>query len=568
MSIGLSTSIAHCLRSVFLTSRFLKSAFLSILFGVCFALPFIQHDYFPLGWVAFVPLLFATSGMRFLPIYLLSLMGGIVAIVIGKYWIYNFVVLTQGFSDATGLSIALMYWLYSAHYLVLLMLTFTFLLKNTRIYGSLLFPLCLCITDLYFPLLFPISLADTQAKFTLSLQAIDITGSLGLTFLMGWCNYTIFLWLKAVLKTNNAKEKICYAVQSMPKASPFTLFLPLLVALAAWFSYGLYASSFWEHQSTHTPYSTWGVIQSNEKPAVEHYARYPGYSDTYPPEMDMTERLAAAGAEIVIWPEGQGKGYLNEVIVKAAYHRQLTQLNTSVLFHDFETSYALDEMQKYNAAILLTPEQREPQRYDKIMRVPFGEYMPSFARYTGISALFESSFNIEDSYLAKGSNTGLFRTGVSNTDLSKATTQYIVPLICYETTFPFFVTKTITNALENRPSSTVLVALSNDGWFDSKHQANQHILGSILRGVENRVPLVHVTNNGPSIATNLSGKIIFESPANQAGGFLVNVPHMQTTKPTIFNQYPYALPTVLSFLFVICLLMSFLALHGKRLNSQ
>jgi apolipoprotein N-acyltransferase len=97
----------------------------------------------------------------------------------------------------------------------------------------------------------------------------------------------------------------------------------------------------------------------------------------------------------------------------------------------------------------------------------------------------------------------------------------VIPLICYETLFPSFVQ----SAVPPQTQGTVLIGLSNNGWFGDTVQPFQHVNASILRAVENRVPFVHVLNNGPSIVALPNGRIIFESTAREAGGYLVEVPY-------------------------------------------
>ena len=63
---------------------------------------------------------------------------------------------------------------------------------------------------------------------------------------------------------------------------------------------------------------TVGIVQPNEAPSLARPAIFPGYSLAYPPEMAMTERLAQAGAELVVWPETRYKGYFDQPHVQNA----------------------------------------------------------------------------------------------------------------------------------------------------------------------------------------------------------------------------------------------------------
>lgn len=58
---------------------------------------------------------------------------------------------------------------------------------------------------------------------------------------------------------------------------------------------------------------------------------------------------------------------------------------------------------------------------------------------------------------------------------------------------------------------TVLIGLSSNGWFGDTVQPYQHVNASILRAVENRLPFVHVLNNGPSVVVLPNGRVVFQS---------------------------------------------------------
>ncbi|MDX1589973.1 MAG: nitrilase-related carbon-nitrogen hydrolase [Oleiphilaceae bacterium] len=79
-----------------------------------------------------------------------------------------------------------------------------------------------------------------------------------------------------------------------------------------------------------------------------------------------------------------------------------------------------------------------------------------------------------------------------------------MPLICYETLFPALAAR----AMPRQRNGTVLVGLSNDARFGSTCQPLQPVSASILRAVENRVPFVHVPNNGPSVAVLPNGRVL------------------------------------------------------------
>ena len=109
----------------------------------------------------------------------------------------------------------------------------------------------------------------------------------------------------------------------------------------------------------------------------------------------------------------------------------------------------------------------------------------------------------------------------------------------------------------------MLVGLSSDGWFGSTLQPYQHINSSILRAVENRLPFVHVLNNGPSIVAMPNGEVIFTTDANQAGGYIVDVPYHRNTQGSFFSHYPNLFINTVYFVLFMIGLFSFCQAQKK-----
>ncbi len=53
--------------------------------------------------------------------------------------------------------------------------------------------------------------------------------------------------------------------------------------------------------------------------------------------------------------------------------------------------------------------------------------------------------------------------------------------------------------------------LTNDGWFGRTAEPIQHNLATVLRAVENRVPIVVSSNSGPSHIIDPYGRVIVQA---------------------------------------------------------
>jgi apolipoprotein N-acyltransferase len=74
-------------------------------------------------------------------------------------------------------------------------------------------------------------------------------------------------------------------------------------------------------------------------------------------------------------------------------------------------------------------------------------------------------------------------------------------MICFEDVFPNLVRKFVRNGAH------LLINLTNDAWFDGTAASVQHLSHSVLRAVENRVPVVRAANTGVSCFIDRSGRI-------------------------------------------------------------
>jgi apolipoprotein N-acyltransferase len=534
-----------------LSTAIIFKLLLALLSGFLISLPFLEHDYFYCAWFGFIPLLLAIDKTTLIQSYLLGLITGLTMFTTSAYWIVDFIVLSKDYGVQSGFLLAGLYWFYSAHSIALAIVLFNGLRQYSRLHEFILFPLILVIFSSTFPMLFSIRLGDTQVNFHIALQAIEFVGVQGLDFIILLFNilvYRILVNAFSVHPKDNQQSK-----------------LPMLVStllIGSWFLYGTISYSSWQAKI-----ATWdtlkvGIVQMNEIPKLGDRVQYPGYSQAYPPEMEMTERLSSAGAEIIIWPEAQSKKYLNNHTVKRAYQQNMSLLNKDLIFQDFEhirDPISGDIIEKYNTAIMINGNGQQAGSYQKMKRIPFGEYVPVFEKDSTPSKWVEIFFGDFSSGLSKGEEHQVFKHSKIN----------IIPLICYETTFSEFVAEAVQHTLAQRNLAvgTLLVGLSNDGWFGSTHLPYQHVMPSVLRAVENRLPLVHVANNGPSIVVLPDGSVIFTSAFQQSAGYVVDIPHSSAEQGSFYSRHPSLFINIIKFIFVLTLLAALKEWRRRAMHS-
>jgi apolipoprotein N-acyltransferase len=173
----------------------------------------------------------------------------------------------------------------------------------------------------------------------------------------------------------------------------------------------------------------------------------------------------------------------------------------------------------YNSALLLDPNGLDLVRYDKLHRVPFGEYVPlrGWLPLMEIFAPYDFDYSISCGDGFTRFPLGKYRFGV---------------LICYEDTDPFLAREYATDSSQGRPidwfwqhavrrwlfasgaDSTdgppvdFLLNISNDGWFDGSSEHEEHLAICRFRAIESRKAVARAVNMGVTAVIDSDGRVL------------------------------------------------------------
>jgi apolipoprotein N-acyltransferase len=160
-----------------------------------------------------------------------------------------------------------------------------------------------------------------------------------------------------------------------------------------------------------------------------------------------------------------------------------------------------DKPYRYNSALLVTPQGRAATRYDKIHRVPFGEYVPlldwlpfmeNFAPYDFPYSIRRGEHLTRLSLSKRGEPNDKYHFGV---------------LICFEDTDPFLA-RQYSVPHNDGPPVDFLVNISNDGWFNGSSEHDEHLAICRFRAVECRRAVARSVNMGISAVIDSNGRIL------------------------------------------------------------
>lgn len=190
---------------------------------------------------------------------------------------------------------------------------------------------------------------------------------------------------------------------------------------------------------------------------------------------------------IIIWPEVPGPIYYYR---DPTFHQEATVLAQSTnAYFLFGTVAETPQGAPLNSAVLLRPDGDLVDRYDKINLVPFGEYVPRFFS-------FVNRITQEAGDFAPGERMVVFPAGGHKLGV----------FICYESVFPAQVRQFV------KGGATLLLNLSNDGYFGESAAREQHLEIARMRALENRRWLLRSTNDGITAAIDPAGRVIERLP--------------------------------------------------------
>jgi len=170
----------------------------------------------------------------------------------------------------------------------------------------------------------------------------------------------------------------------------------------------------------------------------------------------------------------------------------------------------------FNSVYVINDEGLIVSAADKVHLVPFGEYLPFQETLEAIG--LQQLTKID----------GGFEAGATRRLLSTGIGPEFLPLICYEIVF--------SGALWNEEERPGFIAnLTNDAWFGFTPGPYQHERQSVVRAVEEGLPLVRVANTGISGVYDPYGRVIKRLGLGEQGVIDSALPI--TFSRTVYSRY-------------------------------
>jgi len=500
------------------------------------ALCFPEIDLGWLAWISMVPLLVSLSGKKPPYAFFLSYLCGLAFFPGIGNWLFQ----VHGYRFLHHV----IWGTYLAIYFGLFGLAFSLISRRWGVIPSLVASPFLWVSLEYIRsnmgfMAFPWGLlSHSQYQYPRMIQVASITGNYGVSFLVAWVNAA----LAAVFLLYSPPSPSKYAARH---ASIFVAIGGALISSAAWYG----------HTEVSKPIVgkeiKVSVVQGNieqEKKWEIKYAQ--AIMQTY---ADLTREASKDRPDLIVWPEAA-----TPRAITGDYHlyRQVKEIATSTGTYLLLGSTHQDKIRnkgpsalKYtNSAFLISPDKGEKdKRYDKIILLPFGEYLPM----KGIIPW--SWIQIPDP--------GSYLSGQEFTVFENSVCRFAVT-ICWETIFPDLVRRFVNQGAQ------FLVNITNEAWFGKSAAPYQFLSMNVFRAVENRVYVVRCANTGVSCFIDPYGRIV-DRVKNQAGqdifvqGVLTRTIRAVDSK-TIYTKYGDWFAWLCIFTSGIALIFSFFKARRRK----
>ena len=483
-----------------------RAAALPTLSGVLYFVSWIGFGVWPFAFVCFLPLLWALKDATPRQALKLGAWMGLVTHLGGYTWIIH---LVQVFAFLPW-PIAFVIYALLCGAQGFLFGAFAWALRRAQLATGwrlwLLLPVALCATEWLYPLIFQSYSGVSLMPLLPLVQIADLGGALLLTA------------LQAVVNGGLADLLVAGGTPPPPGRPRPSALLPaaaVLLSLAAASAYGWSALARQQVREKAATVRKTGIAQPNVG-EVELHQNPQASVQTL---QEQTAELHTRGAELVVWPE---VGF-NLHAVNVALPQLGASISGGVPVSLVAGVPRGEPPRKFwNSAVIISPQGQIGDHYDKINLLAFGEYIP-FADTFPI--LYQ--WSPMASPLNRGTTTAPLRDGK----------WLLAASICYEDILPWSVRETMRDHGQGR--AHVMVNLTNDSWYGTGHEQEQHLMLAAVRSVEHRRWLARATSTGTSAFVDSMGRVVQRIDRNQRAVAVRPVPMLEgTTLYQLLGDWP------------------------------
>lgn len=358
-------------------------------------------------------------------------------------------------------------------------------------------------------------LGHTQHSWTTLIQISDLVGAYGVSFIVAMGNAVVAgLWPRGWLDRLGV-----LALDGRPLADGAHAWrrqgwsvAVLLVCVGATLTYGIVRRA----DGRFEPGPRVALIQGNFTSSLKHDPD--AWEEMFRTHSALTGLAVPERPDVIVWPETMFTWPLMTADPELA-DEELSRLSPMIPVESWKSDEvrrtllefaekcrasmvvgleAFDAgpagVRRYNSAVLVEPGTGISGRYDKLHRVPFGEFIPFSDQLPWLQRVFAFSGPVG---ISAGEQIHYFNVNRTR----------FAPLICFEDTVPHLVRDVVAAGESEDRQVDCLVNLTNDGWFHGSSELDQHLITASFRCVETRTPMVRAVNTGISAVIDGDGLV-------------------------------------------------------------
>lgn len=360
-------------------------------------------------------------------------------------------------------------------------------------------------------------LGHSQYRWLEFIQISDLIGAYGVSFVIAMSSAALALlvphaWLIRCRLVHSSTGPVTPTGLTLGQLVQITA---TVCVFASTLAYGYVRRS----QAAFTPGPRVALIQGNFTASLRVPA--PSEQDVFLTHLRLMAQTVKEQPDVIVWPEAmfpfplfqapaemtdeqlqeiapyiKPEAWRDEWVRKTMATESL-RTNAALILGVNTAVAAADRVKQFNSAAFVRPDVGLAGRYDKLHRVPFGEYVPL---RESLPWLMNLTPYRDAGGLDKGEQAAVFEYG----------SWRMAPVICFEDTVPHLVRGIVAAGTDNDTGRelSLLVNLTNDGWFHGSSELDQHLITSVFRAVECRTPLVRAVNTGISAIIDGDGAIL------------------------------------------------------------
>jgi apolipoprotein N-acyltransferase len=161
--------------------------------------------------------------------------------------------------------------------------------------------------------------------------------------------------------------------------------------------------------------------------------------------------------------------------------------------------------------------------YDKMHRVPFGEFIP-------LAEWFPFLYRLTPL-------TGGIVAGAGPAEMKLNDEFFVSPNICYETVVPHLIRRQWNDFVGGSVQPDALINLTNDAWFWGASELDMHLACGVFRAIETRTPLLIAANGGLSAHIDELGHVRQVTPRQKPTFLLVDLERTDHFTTSVYMKF-------------------------------